>query len=291
MQNELTVLESFTKDISDERVEQAQRLMLRMPQVECPVIHRFGPGVYIREVTVPAGTLAIGHCQRFEQMNIMLKGKVTVVTDDGELKTLTAPTCFVGKPGRKVGYIHEEMVWQNIYATNETDVEKLEAMFLDKSESWARCLEAEKLLQIPYDADREDYALLLEELGVNESAVRAETERTDDMIDLPHGSYKIKVGDSPIEGKGLFATSPIEAGELIAPMRIGNKRTIAGRYTNHSANPNAYPVRFGDTVDLFANRPIGGCRGGHDGEEITINYREALKIALEFNKEDQLCQV
>lgn len=291
MQNELVVLEPFTKDISDERVDRAQELMLQMPQVECPVVHRFGPGVYIREVTVPAGTLVIGHRQRCEQMNVMLKGKVTVVTDDGELKTLIAPTCFVGKPGRKIGYVHEEMVWQNIYATTETDVEKLEAMFLDKSESWARYLAAEKLLQIPYEADREDYALLLEELGVDESAVRAETERTDDMIELPHGSYKIKVGDSPIDGKGLFATAPIESGELIAPMRIGNKRTIAGRYTNHSVNPNAYPARFGATVYLVASRPISGCHGGHDGEEITINYREALKIAIEFNQEDELCRV
>ena len=41
------------------------------------------------------------------------------------------------------GYILKDMVWQNIYATDETDVEKLEAMFLDKSQTWQEHLDAE----------------------------------------------------------------------------------------------------------------------------------------------------
>jgi hypothetical protein len=38
---------------------------------------------------------------------------------------------FVGKPGRKVAYIIETVVFQNIYATDETDIEKLENMFVE----------------------------------------------------------------------------------------------------------------------------------------------------------------
>jgi hypothetical protein len=38
---------------------------------------------------------------------------------------------FIGKPGRKVAYILETVVFQNVYATEETDIEKLENMFIE----------------------------------------------------------------------------------------------------------------------------------------------------------------
>jgi hypothetical protein len=39
----------------------------------------------------------------------------------------------MAKPGRKVAYIVETVVFQNIYSTPETDIEKLENMFVDNS--------------------------------------------------------------------------------------------------------------------------------------------------------------
>ena len=86
-----------------DRVDDLTKAMLDLPQVECPVIHRFGPGLYIRELSAPAGAMLVGHRQRFDHMNVMLKGKVKVVNEDGTTDTLEAPLVFVGKPGRKVG--------------------------------------------------------------------------------------------------------------------------------------------------------------------------------------------
>lgn len=270
-----------------EKVDSLQEYMLKLPQVKCEVIHRFAPGLYIREVTVPAGTMAIGHYQRHEHLNILLKGKVTVMNDDGTTSRLEAPMMFVGKPGRKIGYIEEDMVWQNIYATTETDVEKLEEMILDKAAMWHGHIEDLQQKLLPPVDDVEDFRAMLDEFGVTEEFARGESERTDNMMDLPYGSYKIKVGDSNIEGKGLFATADIEPGEVIAPARIGDKRTIAGRYTNHAQRPNATVVRNGHKgIDLVALRQIGGCHGGHDGEEITIDYRESLRLAMQINQEN-----
>lgn len=270
-----------------EKVDSLQTFMLAQEQAKCEVIHRFAPGIYVREVSMPAGTLAIGHYQKTEHLNIMLKGRATVLNDDGTTSELVAPMIFVGKPGRKVGYIHEDMVWQNIYATTETDVEVLEAAFLDKSESFGAHLEHYKAKLLPSAVDNSDYFDLLAELGVTEEQVRAETELDTNMIDLPYGSYKIKVGESRIEGSGLMATADIHPGEVIAPARIDDKRTIAGRYTNHSPNPNAKPVRNGHKgIDLVALREISGCHGGHDGEEITIDYRESLRLAMQINQEN-----
>lgn len=269
-------------------IDAAEREFLNQPQVQCPVIHRFGPGVYIREVMIPAGSLAIGHHQNFEHMNVMLKGRVTILNDDGTTSELVAPMIFAGKPGRKVGYIHEDMVWLNIYPTTETDVAKLEAHYLTKSSAWIESNAArESLLLLSSNVDAIDYQEALKELGVTEEIVAAQSKNTEDMTDLPFGGYKIKIGDSKIHGKGLFATADIIPGEIIAPARIRGKRTIAGRYTNHSAKPNAKMVRgLNSEIDLVAIANILGCKGGQDGDEITIDYRESARLAATIGRLD-----
>ena len=105
-------------------ISELESKMLEVEQVECPVIHRFGPGMYIREVRISAGTLAVGHEQLFDHMNLFLQGNVIMLNEDGTTSDLKAPMIFTGQPGRKVGYIVEDMVWLNIYATEETDIDK-----------------------------------------------------------------------------------------------------------------------------------------------------------------------
>jgi hypothetical protein len=109
--------------------------MLAHPQTECQVAHHFGPGVYIREVRIPAGLLVVGHSHRDENLNIMLAGKMALLVD-GQVSIVEAPFLKVALPGRKVGYAIEDTVWQNVYATTETDIAKLEEMYVDKSPGW-----------------------------------------------------------------------------------------------------------------------------------------------------------
>lgn len=106
----------------------------KMPQVDCNTKHYFGPNIYIREVTMPAGSIVVGKPHRSEHMCVMLQGKMIIVSEDGERKELVAPMTFVGKPGRKIAYILETTVFQNILATDETDIEKLENMLVDNSQ-------------------------------------------------------------------------------------------------------------------------------------------------------------
>lgn len=275
----LQLAQEFGRDV--ERIEQ---FMLSEQQVECPVIHRYGPGVYIRELKIPAGTLAVGHHQNFEHTNIMLKGRATMLNDDGSTTELVAPAMFVGGPGRKVGFIHEDVVWLNVYATSEQDVSKLEDQFITKSQHFGQHYEG-KLALLMSEVDQCDYRKVLQEFGFTEEIARSQSENTSDMTELPGGGYKVKVANSRIEGKGLFATATIEMGESIAPARIYGKRTIAGRYTNHSVAPNAKMVRVGSDVYLVATKQIHGCKGGLDGEEITIDYRQALSLTLEIGLE------
>lgn len=106
----------------------------QMPQVDCQTKHYFGPSIYIREVTMPAGTVVIGKPHKNEHMCVMLQGRMIVVKDDGTKQELVAPLTFVGSAGRKVAYILETTIFQNIMATDETDIDVLENMFIDNTQ-------------------------------------------------------------------------------------------------------------------------------------------------------------
>lgn len=257
-------------------VEDLERVMLGMEQAECPVAHHFGPGVYVREVRMKAGTFAVGHHQNGEHLNVFIAGKVLMFLEDGTTKVLAAPMTFVGKPGRKVGLILEDVIWQNVYATEERDVEKLEARFISKSTTWTAD-QAARLALAREEAPRLDYRAVLDEFGISHETALAVSRNQADLVEIPLST--VQVAPSPIDGRGLFATSAFAPGDVIAPARVDGKRTQAGRYTNHAPTPNARMVARGADVDLVATAPITGCRGGQLGDEITIDYREALRLS------------
>ena len=117
-----------------QKVEVLLSRMEKMPQVDCQTKHYFGPSIYIREVTMPAGSIIIGKPHRKEHMCVMLQGRMIIVDADGNKKELVAPITFVGGAGRKVAYILETTVFQNILATDEKDIEVLENMLVDNTQ-------------------------------------------------------------------------------------------------------------------------------------------------------------
>lgn len=273
------------RDLVDpEQIEQLESHMLDLPQTECPVVHHFGPGIYIREVTLPAGTFAVGHTQKHEHLNIMLTGAVEILDDDGTTKVLRAPMIFVGKPGRKVGLILETCTWQNVYPNpdNERDVDVLEARWVEKSGAW-QAHEAAHQLELTnlHQEDRDDFNEVVRQAGFDLVTVQQQSENLADQIPMPDGfGAKVTIRPSPIHGKGVFLSAPVEPGELIAPARVAGLRTPVGRYTNHSKNPNAQFVMDDQgTIFLIAIRPISGCLGGGQGEEVTVDYRQALSLS------------
>lgn len=112
-----------------------EAMMLEQEQLKCPVQHYFGPGIYIREVFLPAGTYVMGHAHKKPTMNILLKGKMAVMVN-GEARVIEGPYIFNSEPGRKLAYVMEDCVFQNLHATDETDLDKIEEIFIDKSDAW-----------------------------------------------------------------------------------------------------------------------------------------------------------
>ena len=264
--------------------DQVEAAFLEQPQADCPVTHRFGPGIYIREVLLPRGAYVVGHAHKTVHLNIMLTGRLGLFDDEGNETILSAPQTFVAGMGRKVAYIYEDVIWQNVHATTETDVETLEDAYLDKSAIWLDHARRASLVTENYSEDNEDFLTAIAEYGFDALTVRQISLDATDQTPFPPGDYKVMVGLSKIEGSGLFATGAFAANELIAPTRLGGRRTPAGRYANHSKTPNAemFLDERGDAY-LFSLRPISGCKGGMLGEEITVDYRQVLGLARRSN--------
>ena len=266
----------------EDMAQNMEATLLNMEQIDAPVTHRFAPNIYIREVSMEAGAFVMGHYHKTKHLNIMIKGRIKFLGADGLWVEMKAPQTFVSEKGRKVAFVYEDTIWQNVFSTSETDTEKLEKMYLKKSITWDEHKKSsDMLLGFDNADDTVDYYRAIAEFGLTHEKVQELTNNEDDQIPFPDGSYNVTVADSLIEGKGMFATKTFKEGERIAVARIGVNRTPAGRYINHSRIPNAYPVVQGDNAYIVANRHIAGCKGGSLGEEITIDYRQSLSMGAE----------
>lgn len=102
-----------------------ERFILECPQVETPTTHYFSPGIYAREMFIPAGTVLTGAVHKTEHL-VQFVGDITVLTDGG-MQRLTGRHTFTSKPGAKrVGYAHADTWCTGFFPTIETDIAKLE---------------------------------------------------------------------------------------------------------------------------------------------------------------------
>lgn len=94
--------------------------------------HHFSPGLYLREIFMPADTVVIGRVHKTEHFNILVKGAALIVHDDFHTEELRAPMVFVSKAGvQKALLILEDMIWMTTHVSEETDLEKLEAQLVE----------------------------------------------------------------------------------------------------------------------------------------------------------------
>ena len=286
--NSIAIKGNFDLRTTESRHELCAALIDK-EQAPTPVIHRFGGGLYIREAHYPKGVLVVGQEHVSEHMNVLLKGSIQVMDGDGEPQILVAPHMFVAKAGSKVGLTLEDVVWQNIYVTNSTDVEQLESVLFKQSEVLTQHQQKKLLEQHSlHEEDRQDFLAMVEESGWTVEDIELASKYREDCIPFPDGSYSICAGSSPIQGKGMFATAVIKQNSIIAPMRLGMCRTPAGYLINHSKTPNAVAL-VNDMGDMFlvAMRDISGMFGGELGEEITLDYRQVMQVNNLWKRTDK----
>ena len=223
--------------------------LLERQQVPCPVAHYFGDGVYVREITIPAGVLAVGRYHVYPHLNIMMRGKLITYNGD-EAVELVAPTIFTSPPGRKFGFAVETTVWLNVFATTETDVAKIEEKFF--VDNWLIPKDIEER-----NKDIQDFNSRFKAAPYNK---------------LPNIT---SIRRSSIHGYGVFLSATVATGAVIDTV-VYNGRSTGPllSYLNHSASPNCVINYNHDESQamLVAKEGIFGCVGGGDGTELTVDY-------------------
>lgn len=103
-----------------------QYLLANGATKDLPLRHFFFGGVYARELTIPKGVVLTGRLHLLHNLNILSKGEVSVLTENG-IERVKAPFSVLSPPGTKrVIYAHEESVWTTILPTNLTDPDEAE---------------------------------------------------------------------------------------------------------------------------------------------------------------------
>jgi hypothetical protein len=249
-----------------DRLEQA---LLQRPQANIVTTHLFTSGIYERMIRIPPWTVLTGAAHRTAYHVRLERGKIAVNTADG-IHLLIAPYTFAAPAGsRRVGRVlEEEVIWVDVYDNpdNCMDLAALEARLYVVPDIGL----GETRRQARIERARTDYTAFLTEFGLDQPTMD-QIVHHDDLIPMPP-QYAVQLAPSLLQGQGLFALIHFEAGDVICPGRLSGHRTPAGRYINHSPEPNAKGILKGDDIWAVALVEIEA------GDEILIDYREAMRL-------------
>lgn len=86
----------------------------------------FGVAMYAREMSVGKGAIIIGRIHKHPVVNVLLKGKLLVVSESGR-RVVEAPCTYISEPGvKKIGYVLEDCTWLNVLMTDVVGEENLD---------------------------------------------------------------------------------------------------------------------------------------------------------------------
>ena len=113
--------------------DRAEVTMLQMvaaghPVIQMPVSHHFPPGLYVRQITIPKGTLLTSREHLHRHPFFISEGDISVTSETEGVVRYVAPFAGITEAGtRRVLFAHETTVWTTVHAnpTNETDPDKI----------------------------------------------------------------------------------------------------------------------------------------------------------------------
>ena len=93
-----------------------------------PLRQHLEGGLYTREVFVPKDSFLVSMIHKQAHPSFLLKGKVSYITDEGEVKTIVGPHRIFTQIGtQRVLYMHEDTEWCCVYKTDAKTFEEAEA--------------------------------------------------------------------------------------------------------------------------------------------------------------------
>jgi len=121
-----------------ERIDDLEQVMLSVPEalIDLPLTHRFTPGLYTREIYLPAGTLVTSKVHRTEHQYVVLSGRLSIFIPEmgGDIQHVEGPfvgTTHVGT--RRVVYVHTDTRFLTIHANVDDcrDMDVLNALLCE----------------------------------------------------------------------------------------------------------------------------------------------------------------
>ena len=138
--------------VSREQVERLQAEMVTMPQAELVTEHQFSPGMYMRKLYRPAGTLIVGKVHKEPHFFLCAKGEIIAWTESG-MKRLQAGDVIESKPGTKrVTLAVTDAIGITIHRTDKTDLDEIEAELIEPDTT--ALFDARNKLKISVDEKR-----------------------------------------------------------------------------------------------------------------------------------------
>ncbi len=88
--------------------------------------HHFLPGIYMRELHIPAGMITTGKIHKYECISLLSKGQRATLVD-GKIELITAPYMQMTLPGfKRISLTIEDSVWITVHLTDITSIPLLE---------------------------------------------------------------------------------------------------------------------------------------------------------------------
>lgn len=117
-------------------VDAIEAEFFKLKQIECPVKHRFTPGLYIRETLLPAGTTLTSKIHNTEHPYVVTEGSIKVWTEETGTVLINAPHHGITKPGtRRILTALTDTVWTTYHPTTKTNVDDIEADIMEKHDN------------------------------------------------------------------------------------------------------------------------------------------------------------
>lgn len=251
------IISAMVSVLASEGVESLENEALLHEQVDLSLKEMLIGELYVREITIPAGTMLSSKVWLGSYVDIMISGKIAVMTPDG-ITQLSGYNLLRGKKSRKrCGYAYEETKWVTVHKTSCLNLDGIEdKMTVDTVEQSKRVINA---------ISRHSYSALIKSLGVDERELHnAVTDVSTHATVECHNTY---VAESAISASGLFSRKDFTRGDFISYAAVDGIRTNTGRYCNHSPAPNCkFIFKDGNNAIMIALDDI------YENDELTVDY-------------------
>lgn len=140
--NEITVevsVEELIENLSTkQQINRLEALIVNLPPVETTLSHQFEDGIYIRELTIPAGTLCTSQTHKTNNLFFIFYGEILVWDENTKWKHIQAIYKGSTKKGTKrIIYAIEAALWVTVYPNpdNCRNIEELESRLYENNDN------------------------------------------------------------------------------------------------------------------------------------------------------------